>query len=116
MEEKINELAGKVLLQIYILYKKTHKIPNFNKLLDETKLQKEQLQKALEYCNDKEFLEIKIIKLLSGDKIFNMQKITSKGIDLIEKPKEKFRKSLFNLTFNTNFNIENIIKGEMKLF
>lgn len=114
--EKINELAGKVLLQIYLIYKETNSISQVKELLDKTKLQKEQLQQALEYCNDEEFLEINIKKMLSGDKIIRILKITSKGINTIEKPKEKFGKSLFNLTFNTNLNIESILKGEIKLF
>lgn len=114
--EKINELAGKVLLQIYIIYKESNEKPQFSKLLEETKLQREQLERVLEYCNDEGFLEIKIIKMLSGEKIFNILRITSKGINTIEKPKEKSGKSLFNLMFNTNLNIESIIKGEAKLF
>jgi|SRR3989344_7060447 len=118
MTENIIQNAGKVLLEIYIYYKNKNKIPNFNELLDKTKLEKEKLERALEYCQGKSFVDIKINKRLSGDKFYLIKAITAFGIDIIEKKEDNEGKRPFNVTFNFNneFNIDSIIKGEAKLF
>ena len=50
---------------------------------------------------------------------FFIQDLTAPGIDIIEAPPEsQEEKRPFNITFNfnTDFNIDSIIKGEAKLF
>ncbi len=117
-EETISHNAGKVLLQIYLIWKEKHKVPNFNELLNITKLNEIDLKTSLDYCLDKSFIEANVVRP-GGRRVFIIQKITSDGIDIIEKPAETPKeKRPFNLTFNfnTDFNIDSIIKGEAKLF
>ena len=67
--------------------------------------------------NLKYFIEAKVITP-GGIRKFIIQKMTAEGIDIIEMPKDKEGKRPFNVTFNFNneFNIDSIIKGEVKLF
>lgn len=114
MEEKIIQNAGKVLLEIYLIWKAENHVPNFKKLLEVTKIDEAELKRALKYCHEKDF----IVGLRMMDGRFLIKDITARGIDIIESPQDKMGKRPFNVTFNfnTNFDIESIIKGEAKLF
>ena len=119
MEESISHNAGKVLLKIYITYTKENKLPEFKELLSLSGLDDNKLMRALDYCHDKGFIELKVTKFMGGNSLYDIKKITSHGVDIIEAPAEKpDEKRPFNITFNFNneFNVESIIKGEAKLF
>ena len=131
MEEIISQNAGKVLLKIYLTWKTECSMPAANILLEVTKLSEDELERALKYCQEKNFLDVRISKnnglFVSRIKeseidIINrrlfIKGITAAGIDVIEKPQDEKGEKPFNLTFNLNneFNIESIIKGEAKLF
>lgn len=117
MKESISQNAGKVLLQIYLIWKEKHKVPNFRDILETTKLNEIELKTALDYCLDKYFIDANVISP-GGIRKFIIKKITAEGIDIIEMPKNKEGKRPFNVTFNFNneFNIDSFLKGEMKLF
>ncbi len=114
LEEKISQNAGKVLLEIYLIWKAENYIPNFKKLLEVTKMGEAELKRALKYCREKDF----IVGLKMVDGRFLIKDITACGIDIIESPQDEMGNRPFNVTFNfnTNFDIESIIKGEVKLF
>ena|SRR3989338_11015186 len=119
MEESISHNAGKVLLKIYLIYTKENKLPDFKELSTQSGLDENKLMRALDYCHDKHFIELKVTKFLGGNSMYDIRRITSEGIDIIEAPAEKpEEKRPFNITFNFNneFNVESIIKGEAKLF
>jgi len=122
MEESISHNAGKVLLQIYLIWKEKNKVPDFKELLELTKLEEDEMKRALKYCHEKRFIDLKIIYGMGQTQmqgVFWIKDFTSLGIDIIEAPSdEKEEKRPFNVTFNfnTDFNIESIIKGEAKLF
>jgi len=117
-EESISHNAGKVLIQIYMGYTKNDKILHFNELQQQINLDENKLMRALEYCYDKGFLDLEIINFMGGGKSITIKRITADGIDIIEKPAEQSNKRPFNVTFNFNneFNVDSIIKGEVKLF
>lgn len=121
MEESISQNAGKVLLDIYLTWKKEGDVSNFKKLLEVTKLEEYKLKRSLKYCCEKQFIDLEItygigIRRMDGE--FWIKDITAIGIDIIENPQNKNDSGPFNVTFNFNndFNIDSIIKGEVKLF
>ena len=121
MEENISQNAGKILIQIYLIYKQKNEVPNIEQLLKTTGLPEDALKRGLKYCYEKDFIDLKIIETIGTTKMFGpflIKDITAQGIDIIENPENEKRKKPFNLTFNfnTKFNIESFIKGEAKLF
>ncbi len=121
MIESISQIAGKVLLEIYLKYREKYKVPTFDELITTTQLQKQELKIVLKYNYEKEFIDLKMYSsmgIILMDAPFIIKNITAKGIDIIEKPADELGKKEFNVIFNFNneFNIESIIKGEMKLF
>ena len=100
-------LAGKILNFVYNNKFENNKIPSVNEIFIDSSLKPHQLEMALNYCMDKNYL--KISKKFGVDKngIRNMDilGITSEGIDLVE-DKEKFQRS-FGIGANlgiVNFN------------
>ena len=121
MEENISQNAGKVLLQIYLIWKEKNEVPEFKELLKISKLDKDELKRALKYCYEKGFIDLEIVYGMGMTKMegqFWIKDFTSIGIDIVEMPKDEKGKRPFNITFNfnTDFNIESIIRGEAKLF
>ena len=118
MEEIISQNAGKILLHIYLTYKKESKMPDPNTLLEATKLSQDQLKRALKYCQEKKFVEQNMVGTIDGNVAYWIKDITSAGIDIIEKPEDEKGEKAFNVTFNfkNEFKVDSIIKGEMKLF
>jgi len=119
--EKISQNAGKVLLEIYLFWKQKNDVPKFEELLKSTKLKDEELKRALKYCHEKAFIDLQIFSGIGMKKMdghFLIKDIAARGVDIIEKPADKGGNKPFNVTFNfnTDFNIESIIKGEAKLF
>ena len=58
MKESISQNAGKVLLEIYLFWKKNNDIPEFEKLLELSKFKEEELKRALKYCHEKYFIDL----------------------------------------------------------
>jgi len=122
MEESISHNAGKILLQIYLTWKEKNDMPKFKELLEISKLNEQELKRALKYCYEKGFIDLKIIFGLGMTQMqgeFWLKDLTSIGIDIIESPRvQSQEKRPFNITlnFNNEFNVESIIKGEAKLF
>ena len=120
MEEKTNQNAGKVLLRIYLTWKKESKMPDPQKLLEVTKLSEDQLNRTLKYCQEKKFIDLDIRTINEGHIEYSsgIKKITAAGIDIIEKPEDEKGNKPFNVTFNikNDVNVDSMIKGEAKLF
>ena len=119
IEDGIIQLGGKVLLQIYLIWKKERKISDFDLLLDVTKLSETLLEQALSYCKGEKFLDVAILYVRNRNRTDILIKdITAAGINIIEKEKDETGKRPFNVAFNLNdeFKIESILKGETKLF
>ena len=93
-------------------------MPGTDRLIEATKLSEDELDRALKYCKEKEFVHVENINTIGGSKEFWIKGITAGGIDIIEKPEDERGKRPFNLTFNFNneFNVDSMIKGEAKLF
>ena len=119
MEENISQNAGKILIQIYLIYKQKNEVPNIEQLLKTTGLPKDALKRGLKYCYEKDFIDLRIFKttkeklweelpddLTDSDlktieeKIegigttkmstpFRIRDITAQGIDIIENPENK---------------------------
>ena len=121
MVEIISQNAGKVLLEIYLIWKAENEVPEFNRLIDTTKLKEGELKRALKYCHEKSYIALEIVYGMGMKKMdgsFDINDITSHGIDIVEMPAQNEGIRPFNVTFNFNdeFNIDSIIKGEAKLF
>ncbi len=119
--ENISQNAGKILLEIYLFWKQNNEVPKFEELLKSTKLEEGELKRALKYCLEKNFIDLEIMYGMGMKKMdggFWIKDILAQGIDIIESPKDENGKRPFNITFNfnTDFNIESILKGEVKLF
>lgn len=115
IEEIINHNAGKILLQIYLIWKKESKMPDRQRLLEVTKLSHDQLERALKYCEEKKFIQRDMVQTPNGNIAFWIKDVTAEGIDSIEKKDERGNRR-FNAIFNLNINVDSIIKGEAKLF
>ena len=117
-EELISQNAGKILLEIYLHWKSEDRMPHLDDLVEKSELPKNAITRALKYCAEKGFVDLAITRLASGKRLCWLNGIVAQGIDVIEKPSDEESNRLFNLTFNFNneFNVESIIKGEVKAF
>jgi hypothetical protein len=114
--------SGKLLLELYKRKINGNSMPTIKELIELTNWEPHTLKNAINYCKEKNY--IKLLEIFGSDKfgIQNMiiQDITSEVIDIIENTNDEVGKkefnTIFNLTINNEFNIESIVKGEVKLF
>lgn len=119
----IKKDAGSLVLHIYKNKIKGNTVPQVNKLIKSTGWEPHRFSNAIEYCEEKYFLMIARETDTDSRGINNMEilGLTSEGIDIIEatewneEGKKQFAET-FNITINNEFNVENLLKGEMKLF